>query len=885
MARKQSLDNSLRTAFILPVLLLSTYCQPAAGAPSARRLVATRVTTPPIIDGNPDDACWQEAAQATGFSVFTNADQLHPQPTQGRVCFDADSIYVFLTCHVKEMEKFRSRLAQSGTDFDYWKGGVVEIFFDLNHDRKTYQQYLFHANGSSFVALPSDDLLKILNQDFITSKSVVTETGYNIEVAIPLAMLHLRPDTARIWGFNLNRFHDAYGETMAQDVQFSSWNSTRGANFPTPGRFGDLLADAELSRFYWRVDFVREPQPGDKTISVRTENQTGRDFSGRLTLSITRPDGREANLEERLELEADQAKDVVLDHAVSTQDAEARYKISLSDSSGRVCYLGGTETRDLTPGDDWRPPPPTDQQTNDGYLLFARPYTEPVLYKAVPESEEIVSSLSISACRGEFEPVTFSIYPLTDIESLEVTASGLQGPDGSSIPASAIDIRKVTYQSVWKNIRAFTAVEHLLRTFDILNLTEGRTQRLWLTARIPDDAAPGRYSGTVSLDTGESQARLPLNVRVLPFELSEPDEMAYFMYFPGVGHRIYSNEDFFRKIAADHRDHGMSSFTIYNTHYWKDEDSQEPSLHLDTRYPGYLHHAPYGVSYAKMIEILQEAGIGSRVPLLEITNMSPSTRQVKELYEVYQERNWPQVAFYIGDEIDFPERIEAARRPLEALKREAPNIKTATALGAIGKEALGHMYDIWVGCSAPEDVKECLALGKAPWTYSCRQTHEIGPAFVRHFFGRHPFKVGLKGVGLWAYTHDEVFFDRYVQLIKYSEDLVFTPDMTQIHGHIYCEDNRIIPLVTWEAVREGIDDYRYMLTLKKIAESALAGAEESERTAGEAGMKVLREITDGINPAYALDDKKYGRQWQVFDDMDGFRAEIIEAILAIDKCR
>lgn len=881
----QSLDKRIRIVTILPVLLLSTYCQPVGAAPSARRLVATRSDTPPAIDGKLEDACWQEAAQATGFSVFTNPDQMHPQPTQGRVCFDDDNIYVFLTCHVKEMEKFRSRLAQSGTDFDYWKGGVVEIFFDLNHDRKTYQQYLLHANGSSFVALPSDDVLKILNQDFMTSKSVVTETGYDIEVAIPLAMLHLRPDTAKIWGFNLNRFHDAYDETMAQDVMFSSWNSTRGADFPTPRRFGDLVVDADMSRFYWQVDFVREPQPGDKTIRVRMENQTGRDFSGRLTLSITRPDGTKADYEKQLALEADHAKEVLFEYLVSVQDAEAKYRIALSDSSGRVCYLGGTETRDLTPGDAWRPSLPGDQKKKDGYLLFGRPYTEPVLYKAVPRSEDIVSSLSISACRGEFEPITFSIYPLKDIKSLKVSASGLKGPDGSSIPASSIDIRKVTYQSVWKNIRAFTAVEHLLREFDTLNLTQGRTQRLWLTARIPDDAPPGEYFGTVSLDTGESQARLPLNVRVLPFDLSEPGDMAYFMYFPGVGHRIYSNEDFFRKIVADQRDHGMTSFTIYNTHYWKDEGSQEPSLHLDMRYPGYLQHAPYGVSYARMIEILQEAGIGSSAPLLEITSMSPSTREVKELYDVYQERNWPRVAFYIGDEIEFPERIEAARKPLEALKKEAPNIKTATALGAIGKAALGHMYDIWVGCTAPEDVKECLALGKAPWTYSCRQTHEIGTAFVRHFFGRHPFKVGLKGVGLWAYTHDKVFFDRYVQLIRYSEDLVFTSDMTQLHGHIYCENNQIIPLVTWEAVREGIDDYRYMLTLKEVAESALASADEDWRAAGEAGLAVLEEITDGINPEYALDDKKYGRQWQVFEDMDGYRAQIIEAILTIEKSR
>ncbi|MDP7399797.1 MAG: hypothetical protein QF541_23225, partial [Lentisphaeria bacterium] len=90
----QSLDKRIRIAAVLPVFLLSTYCQAVGGAPSARRLVATRGDTPPVIDGKLEDACWQEAAQATGFSVFTNPDQMHPEPTQGRVCFDDDNIYI-----------------------------------------------------------------------------------------------------------------------------------------------------------------------------------------------------------------------------------------------------------------------------------------------------------------------------------------------------------------------------------------------------------------------------------------------------------------------------------------------------------------------------------------------------------------------------------------------------------------------------------------------------------------------------------------------------------------------------------------------------------------------------------------------------------------------
>ena len=52
---------------------------------------------------------------------------------------------------------------------------------------------------------------------------------------------------------------------------------------------------------------------------------------------------------------------------------------------------------------------------------------------------------------------------------------------------------------------------------------------------------------------------------------------------------------------------------------------------------------------------------------------------------------------------------------------------------------------------------------------------------------------------------------------------------------------------------------------------------------GKLGMETLKAVTDGINPEYALDDKKYGRQWQVVGDMDGYRTKVIEAILKIEE--
>jgi len=508
-------------------------------------------------------------------------------------------------------------------------------------------------------------------------------------------------------------------------------------------------------------------------------------------------------------------------------------------------------------------------------MVFRRPFTQPVLYKAVPKSDEIVSQLSISACRDEFEPVTFSIYPLRDLRSLKIRVADLAGPNGATIPASAIDVRKVMWQSDWENPKTFEAKEHLLRTFDSLDLARGRTQRLWLTVKVPQDASSGDYKGTVSLTCDSVTTKLPLTLRVLPFELSPADGMAYFMYYPGVAGESFSNPEFFSKTIKDMRDHGMTSFTIYNWVKVKDPKTGQFTIDVDN------HVADnYGVTYAKMMEILREEGLGVDVPIMDVFSMFYGPELIVQLYKICQSRNWPDVLFYINDEIEYPERIAAAREVLEGIKKLAPDIRTTTAMGPKGAAALGHMYDVWIGGTTPELIKKCLSMGKSPWTYSCRDVCEVSPAFERAFFGKFAWKKGLKGLGLWSYAEDDVFVDRFGRSHGY-EGLAFTPEWKIRYGHVYFEKGEIIPAVTWEGVREGIDDYRYMLTLKKLAEAAANDDNPTVRSAGQAGLKLLSEITDPT-PDLSF-DKKYGRAWRQMGDMDGERARVVQAILNIQK--
>ena len=56
---------------------------------------AERTDTPPVIDGVPDDAAWSAAAPLTGFTQREPSDgDPASEPTELRILFDADAIYV-----------------------------------------------------------------------------------------------------------------------------------------------------------------------------------------------------------------------------------------------------------------------------------------------------------------------------------------------------------------------------------------------------------------------------------------------------------------------------------------------------------------------------------------------------------------------------------------------------------------------------------------------------------------------------------------------------------------------------------------------------------------------------------------------------------------------
>jgi hypothetical protein len=116
--------------------------------------------------------------------------------------------------------------------------------------------------------------------------------------------------------------------------------------------------DTDLSRFYWKVDPVSYPQVGDTEVQLRVKNETGHDFSGKLTLIITSDSGKAPKYQRPVSLKAGAEQIVSFKHSVSAPERDARYKISLTDETGKLSYLGDIKKQKVLGADKVVKAPP-----------------------------------------------------------------------------------------------------------------------------------------------------------------------------------------------------------------------------------------------------------------------------------------------------------------------------------------------------------------------------------------------------------------------------------------------------------------------------------------------------------------------------------------------
>ena len=172
----------------------------------------------PVIDGRPDDPCWESTMEITGFVTPITTDYVSEQ-TSLRLCRDAGTLYGLVTCHLAGADKIPDGPSLRDAN-SIWSGNCVELFFVNKKRAKKFYQVIVDPNGGIYDAeyqnprfRPADNLAWNSDARIKVSK---LQDKWIVEFALPFSGLGGAPADGDSWSFNIVRNNKAKDE-------YSSW--------------------------------------------------------------------------------------------------------------------------------------------------------------------------------------------------------------------------------------------------------------------------------------------------------------------------------------------------------------------------------------------------------------------------------------------------------------------------------------------------------------------------------------------------------------------------------------------------------------------------------------------------------------------------------------
>ena len=506
------------------------------------------------------------------------------------------------------------------------------------------------------------------------------------------------------------------------------------------------------------------------------------------------------------------------------------------------------------------PPELTAGETERGYLLFQRPIMEPVYPNTQPLEHERLESLVAFATPGEFEPLTFSLYPTRSLKNLRVRCSSLTC-DAGEIPASQITVRLATYWNI--GYPRYTSRDTYRRTPELLERVTAHTspaqecQRYWIVVQAPADAKPGLYRGnvTVSDDGFDKAVQIPVTFRVLGFPLKKDPAKHYSVYYSVRNRTQYrgKSDEFVRKASENEYqamvDYGLD---VAPTQYLQCLDGKT----LNIRNPEDLDRlvkmglkGPVPMTGGSAISRIYRDTTpdGERGSHWRISKMPPPEfyAKVTELFKAFEAdriaKGWPEFVCCPLDEVAST-HSEFGAKTYGAV-RDA-GIRTYITKNPINSDAAPYRPHVDIWCSQPYSMPYEKIVAQERYEYWSYPNHNAGEIKDRRVMckgGRMTYGYGFWRSGFttlipwhWSWTPGNDQFD----YLRGSQSGC---------GQRITDDGEVIPAIYWDCFREGYDDARYIYTLQQAIFQREGSSDPECHRAVEDAKKLLQATWNAIN--------------------------------------
>lgn len=541
---------------------------------------------------------------------------------------------------------------------------------------------------------------------------------------------------------------------------------------------------------------------------------------------------------------------------------------------------------------------------------------EAYLPYALPEAGVLNGKLSAVAALGEYEPVSFLVFPFAPVKKFEVVLSDLKGPGGAVFPVSAMDPKLIKRQycsgGAWlsyhadKRLRILTPVL-LLNDDDLIHVDEftqtnhirlsypegdvyvdasrnadglqlfnyqlpfrdadclqpltlpeaGRNQQFFITYHVPENQTPGTYRGQVRLMAdGREAGRLDVSLLVLPFTL--PEARTYYdpdkIFYGNFSHKIFNGNPPDDVILAQCRDM-ISHNMLYPTFVDPARDAETFARHVKLRKQAGL---PHNVIFSGSSGIANLA----KIPLekrtkevfeREVAVFSEYVEKVLSAFE--KEFGHRNVYMYGFDEASYYGTLVNTEIPgFVAVKQRGGKIRASG--GANNETMTSDVQDMMIqGHVVPKSAKIWHAAGGTCLNYANPFPSEENPLM---------FRIGI-GQIMYFSEYDGTMMHGYNVITRFNG---FAKDWEANYRHfsmVYPQQHGVIDTLGMEGIREAFDDVRYFSLMQLLARKAMGSKEIELSREGKRSMVWLASVKPNE------------------DDPDTLRLQTIERIMNLRK--
>ncbi len=541
-------------------------------------------------------------------------------------------------------------------------------------------------------------------------------------------------------------------------------------------------------------------------------------------------------------------------------------------------------------------PAPRGIEKDMGFMLFQRPIMDMVYPNSNPLPEERISTLSGFATQGEFEPVSFSLYPFEKLKNLRVRVSSLKNEDGE-ISKENIDAWLLTYDNVRYpryTSKTWRRMPELLENVTVHTAPAKECQRYWLRVKVPASAKGGIYRGNVliSHDGFDKALSIPIKFRVLPFKLLKDPKKHYSAYNYNMDKEIddrtgrlgrkakeYGKEWILKAARNEYNamvDYGLDTApTIYLKYDQKKKEFYIPNGDVQIKeilaagMKGPIPLAGCGMGAIYRQHTGKKQGRHSMIPVMPPKALYEQLTKMTIKFEKKRKaKGWPEFIYVPLDEVAASSR-DFGVNVYKAFKKAG--VKTyATKNPKSSDSAYYAPYvDFW--CCQPYSTpyEEVVKSKKHEyWSYPNHNLNENRRTGVRCKGGRMTYGFGYWRSGFtmlipWIWrSYDTDHFSKYAAC-----------------GNQFDKDGNMMPAVYWECFREGADDAKYIYTLQ----TAIVQREGSSNLACKAAVKNGKELLQQIWDSIEVQEKYLNKNMWPSEEFNAIRWRMAVAIMDLQK--